>query len=170
YKRTYSPGTNCLTVPLERCRAVKLSPSVTKTVKRKLWLGAKLVQIGRSEKIFKKMFKLRQDDKLLSSSHCYLSTTAGPIAGLLFVSTHVVAFCSDRPIIFSSPHEEQSRMNYKVMIPMKKMKRVNQSENVNNPSKKYIQVVTVDGFEFWFMGFLSYKMAFKFLENGLSKD
>ena len=56
------------------------------------------------------------------------------------------------------------------MIPMKKMKRVNQSENVNNPSKKYIQVVTVDGFEFWFTGFLSYKMAFKFLENGLSKD
>lgn len=56
------------------------------------------------------------------------------------------------------------------MIPVKKMKRVNQTENVSNPSKKYIQVVTVDDFDFWFMGFLNYGKAFKFLQKGVSED
>lgn len=93
---------------------VKLSPNIAKTVKGKLWLGTKLVQFGGSEKIFHKMFNLEQGDKLLNSAHCYLSTTAGPIAGLVFVSTHVVAFCSDRPIIISSPHGEVGKVFYKV--------------------------------------------------------
>ncbi|XP_038893009.1 GEM-like protein 4 [Benincasa hispida] len=148
---------------------VKLSPNIAKTVKGKLWLGTKLVQFG-SEKIFHKMFNLKQGDKLLSSAHCYLSTSAGPIAGLLFVSTHVVAFCSDRPIIISSPQGELGRLFYKVMIPVKKVGRVNQRNNVSNPSKKYIQVVTVDGFDFWFMGFLNYEKAFKFLQKGVFSE
>ena len=61
------------------------------------------------------MFNLEHGDKLLNSAHCYLSTTAGPIAGLIFVSTHVVAFCSDRPIIISSPHGEIGKIFYKVI-------------------------------------------------------
>ncbi|CAK9315111.1 unnamed protein product [Citrullus colocynthis] len=149
---------------------VKLSPNIAKTVKGKLWLGTKLVQLGGSEKIFRKMFNLRQGDKLLGSAHCYLSTTAGPIAGLLFVSTHVVAFCSDRPIILSSPQGELGRLFYKVMVPVKKVERVHQRNNISNPSKKYIQVVTVDDFDFWFMGFLNYEKALKFLQKGVSKD
>ena len=56
------------------------------------------------------------------------------------------------------------------MIPLKKMKRVNQIEHINNPSKKYIQVVTVDDFDFWFMGFLNYEKAFKFLQKKVSRD
>lgn len=56
------------------------------------------------------------------------------------------------------------------MIPLKKIKGVNQRENVSNPSKKYIQVVTVDDFDFWFMGFLNYEKAFKSLQKGVSKD
>ncbi|XP_008445893.1 GEM-like protein 4 [Cucumis melo] len=149
---------------------VKLSPNIAKTVKGKLWLGTKLVQFGGSEKIFHKMFNLEQGDKLLNSAHCYLSTTAGPIAGLVFVSTHVVAFCSDRPIIISSPHGEVGKVFYKVMIPVNKVKRVNQRNNENNPAKKYIQVVTVDDFDFWFMGFLNYEKTFKFIQKGVSMD
>ena len=38
--------------------------------------------------------------------------------------------------------------------------RVNESENVKKASQKYIQIVTVDKFEFWFMGFLNYQSTF----------
>lgn len=30
-----------------------------------------------------------------------------------------------------------------------------------NPSEKYIQIVTTDGHDFWFMGFISYDKALK---------
>ncbi|CAI0444099.1 unnamed protein product [Linum tenue] len=31
-----------------------------------------------------------------------------------------------------------------------------------------MELVTVDGFDFWFMGFLSYKKAFKYVEQAVS--
>ena len=40
------------------------------------------------------------------------------------------------------------------MIPVKKIKRANKSENVNKPAQKYMEIVTEDDCEFWFMGFL----------------
>ena len=51
---------------------------------------------------------------------------------------------------------------------MRKIKRANQSENVNKPAQKYIEIVTTDGFDFWFMGFLRYEKAFKNLEKAIS--
>jgi hypothetical protein len=55
------------------------------------------------------------------------------------------------------------------MIPLKKIKSVEESENVKKPSQKYIQILTVDNFEFWFMGFLNYYKAFKFLQRAISQ-
>ena len=55
-----------------------------------------------------------------------------------------------------------------VLVPIRKIKRANLSENVNNPAQKYIEIVTRDGFEFWFMGFLRYEKAFNNLEKALS--
>jgi hypothetical protein len=66
------------------------------------------------EKIFKQLFVVSEDEKLLKASQCYLSTTAGPIAGLLFISTEKVAFCSERSIKFSSPSGKSVRVHYKV--------------------------------------------------------
>jgi hypothetical protein len=40
------------------------------------------------------------------------------------------------------------------MIPANKIKSAVVRENLYNPDEKYIDVVTVDGFDFWFMGFL----------------
>ena len=56
-----------------------------------------------------------------------------------------------------------------VMIPLKKIERVNQSENVKKPSEKYMEVVTVDNFDFWFLGFLNYQKAFKYLQEAISQ-
>ena len=54
-----------------------------------------------------------------------------------------------------------------VLIPIRKIKRANRSENVNNRAQKYIEIVTRDGFEFWFMGFLRYEKALNDLQKAL---
>ncbi|CAL5354335.1 unnamed protein product [Camellia sinensis] len=97
---------------------VKLGRKITETVKGKLSLGAKIIRAGGVEKIFKHNFSIREGEKLLKASQCYLSTTAGPIAGLLFISTDKVAFFSDRSIKLSSPTGEFIRIRYKVVIPL----------------------------------------------------
>ncbi|CAN7101306.1 unnamed protein product [Brassica rapa subsp. narinosa] len=61
----------------------KLGPKLTETVKRKLSLGAKIIQMGGLEKIYKRLFSVYDEEKLFKAYQCYLSTTAGPIAGLL---------------------------------------------------------------------------------------
>ncbi|XP_010452820.1 PREDICTED: GEM-like protein 4 [Camelina sativa] len=149
------------------CNA-KLRPKLTETVKRKLSLGARILQVGGLEKIFKRLFRVSEGEKLFKMYQCYLSTTAGPIAGLLFISSKKMAFCSERSIKVASSQGDMIRVHYKVSIPLCKIERVNQSQNTKKPSQKYLEVVTVDGFDFWFMGFLSYQKAFNCLEKALS--
>ncbi|VVB13703.1 unnamed protein product [Arabis nemorensis] len=146
----------------------KLRPKLTETVKRKLSLGARILQVGGLEKIYKRLFRVSENEKLFKTYQCYLSTTAGPIAGLLFISSKKMAFCSERSIKVASPQGDMIRVHYKVSIPLCKINRVNQSQNTKKPSQKYLEVVTVDGFDFWFMGFLSYQKAFNCLEKALS--
>ncbi|KAL2541305.1 GEM-like protein 4 [Abeliophyllum distichum] len=148
---------------------VKLGPKLTDTLKGKLRLGARILQVGGVEKVFKQNFNVVNGEKLLKASQCYLSTTSGPIAGLLFISTAKVAFCSERPIKLSSPSGELLKIHYKVMIPLGKIKRANESENAKKPKQKYVQIVTKDNFEFWFMGFLNRQKAFKYLQQATSR-
>ncbi|KAE8023027.1 hypothetical protein FH972_008779 [Carpinus fangiana] len=147
---------------------VRLGPKISETVKGKLSLGARVLQVGGMDKIFRQLFSVREGEKLLKASQCYISTTAGPIAGLLFISADKVAFCSERSIKISSSKGEMFRAYYKVIIPLKKIKRVNQSENVKKPSQKYIEILTVDDFDFWFMGFLNYQKALKSIQQAIS--
>ena len=37
------------------------------------------------------------------------------------------------------------------------------------PSERHIQIVTVDGHDFWFMGFVNYDKASKHLMNSVSE-
>lgn len=78
--------------------AVKLGPKLSETVKGKLSLGKRIIQQGGRGNIFKQIFGVNQGEELLKASQCYLSTTAGPISGLLFISTEKLAFCSERSI------------------------------------------------------------------------
>ncbi|KAF9683756.1 hypothetical protein SADUNF_Sadunf04G0047400 [Salix dunnii] len=147
---------------------VKLGPNFSETLKGKLKLGAKILQGGGRENIFKQEFGVKEEEELLKASQCYLSTTSGPIAGLLFISTEKVAFCSERSITFASPNGQFVRKPYKVVIPVRKIERANRSENMEKPQQKYIEIVTQDNFEFWFMGFLRYEKAFKNLHKAIS--
>lgn len=78
--------------------AVKLGPKLSETVKGKLSLGKRIIQEGGRGNIFKQIFGVNEGEELLKASQCYLSTTAGPISGLLFISTQKLAFCSERSI------------------------------------------------------------------------
>lgn len=149
---------------------VTLAPKISETVKGKLSLGARILQAGGVEKVFRRYFSVGKREKLLKACQCYLSTTSGPIAGLLFISTEKIAFRSDRSLTFTSPKGELTRIPYKVSIPLTKVKRVSPSENINKPNQKYIQIVTVDDFEFWFMGFVSYQRSFKYLQQVISES
>lgn len=61
-------------------------------------------------------------------------------------------------------------MNFlQVLVPLKKIKMLNQSENVKKPSQKYLELVTVDDFDFWFMGFINYQKTFKYLQQAVSQ-
>ena len=93
---------------------VRLGPKFSETVKGKLSLGARILQVGGVKRVFKQIFGVEEGEKLLKASQCYLSTTGGPIAGLLFISSQRIAFCSDRSIKFSSPNGELIRIHYKV--------------------------------------------------------
>lgn len=55
-----------------------------------------------------------------------------------------------------------------VLIPLKNIRKVSRSENADEPAKKYIEVITEDDFDFWFMGFLRYEKAFTNLQKAIS--
>ena len=95
---------------------MRLGPKLSETLKGKLSLGARIIQEGGREKIFKHIFGVNEGEELLKASQCYLSTTAGPIAGLLFISTEKVAFCSERSISFTSQSGDIVKSPYKVYI------------------------------------------------------
>ncbi|XP_026410933.1 GEM-like protein 4 [Papaver somniferum] len=123
---------------------------------------------GGMRKIFKQTFNVEQGEELLKVSRCYLSTTAGPIAGLLFVSTHKIAFCSEKSLTIPSTNGGLIRTPYKVVVPIEKIKRVEESQNVDKRKQKYIEIVTIDHFDFWFMGFVNYEKAFKCLQRSIN--
>lgn len=54
------------------------------------------------------------------------------------------------------------------MIPLGKIGTVNPVEMRESPKEKYIQIVTVDGQDFWFMGFVNYEKASKHLTESVS--
>ncbi|KAJ6917831.1 GEM-like protein 4 [Populus alba x Populus x berolinensis] len=122
--------------------AVRLGPKISETVKEMLSLGAKILQVGGVEKIFLQLFVGSEDEKLLKASQCYLSTTAGPIAGLLYI--HQNLFSEWKSV----------RVHYKVLVPLKKIKkcltRVSMLKKAIHKSiwNSYSGMI----FDFWFMG------------------
>nr|XP_043608475.1 putative GEM-like protein 8 [Erigeron canadensis] len=138
-------------------------PKLIKIVKQKLSNGARIVQFGSQGKTFRKNFSIKEGEKLLQTSQCYLYTTAGAIAGLLFVSTERVAFCSNKSIKTYSTTGELLKFQYKVSIPLSKIKGAHEIKNMKRPSNNYVELVTVDDFNFWFMGFGNSKKTLRYL-------
>ncbi|XP_047323098.1 putative GEM-like protein 8 [Impatiens glandulifera] len=148
----------------------ELGFNLSTAVKRKLSLGATILQNGGLEKVFKRNFQVRQGEMLVTASQCYLSTTAGPIAGLLFISSEKIAFLSERCIKLCSQNGQFVRAHYKVTIPLAKISKAIENKNITRPNEKYIEIVTVDNFDFWFLGFSNYRRTYMNLQKEISES
>uniref|UniRef100_A0A7N0VBY3 GRAM domain-containing protein n=1 Tax=Kalanchoe fedtschenkoi TaxID=63787 RepID=A0A7N0VBY3_KALFE len=154
------------------CKQVKSRSPVAEALKRKLSLGARVLQLGSTKRVFKKVFGCREGEKIGKVFRCCLSTTAGPIQGMLFLSNENLSFCSSRLIKIpsASGQGEVVRIRYKVTIPLQRIATVNERANDEKPLEKYIQVVTSDSFDFWFMGFFNHHKAYKYLHQTILND
>ncbi|KAJ6840257.1 putative GEM-like protein 8 [Iris pallida] len=140
--------------------------NVNKGAKEKLRLG------GKAERVFRQAFCASSNndagtgagEELVRATKCSLWTTAGPIAGTLFVSTARVAFLSDCSIRLSYPDGTVARVPYRVVVPLARIKKAN-SERLSKPADKYVQILTIDDFELWFVGIPSHDKFFSHLQR-----
>ncbi|CAK8542706.1 unnamed protein product [Lathyrus sativus] len=147
---------------------LRTGPSVSSAAMGKMNLTVKAISEGGFESLYKQIFTTYPNENLKKTFACYLSTTTGPVAGTLYLSNIHLAFCSDRPLSFTAPSGQETWSYYKVMVPLGKIGTVNPVIMKENQSEKYIQIVTVDGHDFWFMGFVNYDKAMKNLSEGVS--
>ncbi|OVA01817.1 GRAM domain [Macleaya cordata] len=145
---------------------LKTAPSVTDAAMGRIAQSTKVLAEGGYEKVFRQSFETVPEEQLQNSYACYLSTSAGPVMGTLYLSSAKIAFCSDNPLSYKAGAQTEWSY-YKVVIPLHQLKAVTPSANKTNPAEKYIQVVSVDGHEFWFMGFVNYDSAVKCLQEAL---
>ncbi|KAI3451204.1 hypothetical protein Pfo_007869 [Paulownia fortunei] len=145
---------------------LKTSPSLADAALGRIAHGTKVLAEGGYEKIFRQTFETVPEEQLKYSYACYLSTSAGPVVGVLYVSTAKLAFSSDNPLSYPAG-DKTDWSYYKVVIPLHQLKAVNTSTSRTNSAEKYIQVISVDSHEFWYMGFLNYAGAVKCLQEAL---
>ncbi|KAG2724974.1 hypothetical protein I3843_01G044700 [Carya illinoinensis] len=143
---------------------LKTSPSFADAAMGRIAQGTKVLAEGGYEKIFRQTFETVPEEQLQDSYACYLSTSAGPVMGVLYLSTAKLAFCSDNPLSYKVNGQTEWSY-YKVVIPLHQLKAVNPSTSRNNHAEKYIQIISVDNHEFWFMGFLNYDGAVRCLKE-----
>ncbi|GAB2280741.1 hypothetical protein Dimus_015367 [Dionaea muscipula] len=148
---------------------LKTGPSVSEAACGKINLTARAITEGGFEGLFKQIFDSQPNEKLKKTYACYLATTTGPVAGTLYLSTAKVGFCSDRPLSFIAPSGQEAWSYYKVTIPLACLTTVNPVTMRENPMERYIQIVTVDNHEFWFMGFVNFEKASHHLLDTLSQ-
>ncbi|CAO2828228.1 unnamed protein product [Amaranthus hypochondriacus] len=145
---------------------LKTSPSFADAAMGRIVHSTKVLAEGGYEKIFRQTFDTLPEELLQDSYACYLSTSAGPVMGTLYVSTANLAFCSDNPLPYKN--DDQTEWSYyKVIIPLDQLKAVNPSSSGVNQAEKYIQIISVDNHEFWFMSFLNYDDAVTVLQGAL---
>ncbi|KAK1278897.1 GEM-like protein 1 [Acorus gramineus] len=146
---------------------VKTGPSLAESAMGRIAQGTKVLAEGGYEKIFQQTFDTLPDEQLRKSYACYLSTSAGPVMGILYLSTAKLAFCSDNPLSYKAGDQTEWSY-YKVVMPLLQLRAVNPSVSKANSAEKYIQVVSIDSHEFWFMGFVNYDSAVKNLQDALA--
>ncbi|KAG6476469.1 GEM-like protein 1 [Zingiber officinale] len=149
---------------------LKTSPNITDAALTRLSQATKVFAEGGSDKVFQQTFGCFPGEQLWKVYACYLSTSTGPVIGMLYISTARVAFCSDHPLCYDSYNGQQQWAYYKVLLPLDQLKAVNPSTHKSNPLEKYIQIVTNDSHEFWFMGFISYDKVLKHLQEALHQS
>ncbi|KAG6533684.1 GEM-like protein 1 [Zingiber officinale] len=139
---------------------LKTGPSVADAAMGRIGQISKVIAEGGYEKVFQQSFEILPEEKLKTTYACYLSTSAGPVMGVLYLSTAKLAFCSDNPLSYKVGDKTEWSY-YKVAVPLHQLRSINPVTSTANAGEKYIQVVSIDNHEFWFMGFVNYDSAVK---------
>ncbi|XP_027368405.1 GEM-like protein 1 [Abrus precatorius] len=145
---------------------LKTGSSFADTAVERIAMGTRVIAEGGHEKIFKQSFETVSEEKLLKAYACYLSTSTGPVVGVLYLSTVKLAFCSDYPLSYEMGEHTQWTY-YKVVLPLLQLRAVNPLTIGTTSSEKYIQIITVDNYEFWFMAFVHYNNAVTSIQGAL---
>ncbi|KAJ3706500.1 hypothetical protein LUZ61_010205 [Rhynchospora tenuis] len=144
--------------------------NVSETIKRTLSQSKRIFQAARVERFLRKSFDLSMKERLLEVYQCSLFTTAGPISGRIFITSERLAFHSNKSLKVKTSIGEVAKFPYKVSIPLRKVKKTTPIENLNKPEEKFVQIVTIDDFEFWFTGFVTHKSSFESLCSTVSEQ
>ncbi|KAJ4812076.1 GRAM domain-containing protein / ABA-responsive [Rhynchospora pubera] len=144
--------------------------NVSETIKRMLSQSKRIFQAARVERFLRKSFDLCTEERLQEVYQCSLFTTVGPISGRLFITSERLAFHSNKSLKVKTSIVEVAKFPYKVSIPLRKVKKTIPSDNLNKPEEKFVQIVTIDDFEFWFTGFVTYKSSFVSLFSTISQQ
>ena len=86
---------------------VKTSPSFSEAAIGRIAQGTKVLVEGGYEKIFRLTFETVPEEELQNCYACYLSTSAGPVMGVLYISTAKVAYSSDNPLSYKSDNRTE---------------------------------------------------------------
>lgn len=78
--------------------SVKTGPSIADAAMGRIAQITKVISEGGYDNIFQQTFETLPKEKLKKTYTCYLSTSAGPVMGALYLSTAKLAFCSDNPL------------------------------------------------------------------------
>ncbi|KAG6518098.1 hypothetical protein ZIOFF_021500 [Zingiber officinale] len=87
--------------------SMKTGPSITDAAMGRIAQTTKVISEGGYEKVFHQNFEKLPGEKLKKSYACYLSTSSGPVMGVLYLSTANLAFCSDNPLSYKVGDQTQ---------------------------------------------------------------
>ncbi|KAG6485610.1 hypothetical protein ZIOFF_054173 [Zingiber officinale] len=87
--------------------SMKTGPSITDAAMGRIAQTTKVISEGGYEKVFHRTFEKLPGEKLKKSYACYLSTSSGPVMGVLYLSTANLAFCSDNPLSYKVGDQTQ---------------------------------------------------------------
>ncbi|PNY09828.1 gem-like protein 1-like [Trifolium pratense] len=91
----------------QSAQCVKTGPSFADAVVGRIAQGTKVLAEGGYEKIFRQSFETVPEEQLLKTYACYLSTAAGPVMGVLYLSTANLTFSSDNPLSYQTGDQTQ---------------------------------------------------------------
>ncbi|KAG6532470.1 hypothetical protein ZIOFF_006316 [Zingiber officinale] len=84
-----------------------LAAFITDAAMGRIAQTTKVISEGGYEKVFHQTFEKLPGEKLKKSYACYLSTSSGPVMGVLYLSTANLAFCSDNPLSYKVGDQTQ---------------------------------------------------------------
>uniref|UniRef100_A0A803N9P3 GRAM domain-containing protein n=2 Tax=Chenopodium quinoa TaxID=63459 RepID=A0A803N9P3_CHEQI len=146
---------------------LRTGPGLVDVAMTRIEQAGRVIADGGFHNVFQREFGGVNGEKLKKTYACYLSTTTGPVMGTLYISNKRIGFRSDSQVLSGPVGGPGQWVYYKVMVMLDQVLAVNPSSNPNKPAEKYIEILTKDGHEFWFMGFISYDQALKNLYKAL---